>query len=193
DYCEVSFLDTLKNLASSSLGFVGGGKNETDAYSYKIAEVGSLKIGLLAYTEFGEKYLKATDIRPGLAIIDKEKMCKSIIEAKTQTDLVVVSFHFGTEYAKQPNIYQRENAELAIDCGADLIVGHHPHVTQPLEYYAGKPIVYSLGNFIFDQNFSVETMAGNILSVTIKNKQMDKVELIPYKLNKFFQPEVVKF
>ena len=191
DYCQEAFLDTLKNLTDNNIAFVGGGSNEDTAYSAKITKIGSLNLGLLGYTEFGGKYITAKGQKPGLAIINLEKMCQSISEAKKLSDIIVVSFHFGTEYSKIPNKYQRETAERAIDCGADLVVGHHPHVVEPLEYYKNKPIVYSLGNFIFDQSFSAETMSGNILSVTIKNKEISQVELIPYKLNKYFQPEIV--
>lgn len=188
DYCNVSFVDTLVNLTKGGLDFVGGGNTESEAYSAKYVQVGSTSLGVLAYTEFGEKYLKAVGNNPGLAVYNKNIMCQKLKEIKDTSDLAIVSFHFGTEYDKEPNVYQKTLTHQAVDCGADIVVGHHPHVTQPLEYYLGKPIVYSLGNFVFDQSFSSETMTGNILSVTLENKNIKEVELLPFKMNQFFQP-----
>lgn len=104
--------------------------------------------------------------------------------------MVIVSFHFGEEYQSKSNSIQKFWAKLAIDSGADLVIGHHPHVIQEIEKYKGKYIAYSLGNFVFDQGFSQETMRGLLLKVIIENGKIKEVIPIEIKINKFFQPEI---
>ncbi len=92
------------------------------------------------------------------------------------------------EIVKEPNDNQKFLSKLAIDSGADIVIGHHPHVTQPVEKYNNGYIAYSLGNFIFDQYFSEETMRGFMLKVEIRGGEIKKVEKIHYTLNEFYQP-----
>jgi poly-gamma-glutamate synthesis protein (capsule biosynthesis protein) len=93
----------------------------------------------------------------------------------------------------EPNEYQKKVARLAVDAGADLVVGSHPHVMQTLGQYKEKYIIYSLGNFIFDQNFSMETMEGGLLEVEVNpnSKQIEKVSLKKVLLNSKFQIESI--
>jgi len=107
-------------------------------------------------------------------------------------DILAVSVHAGNEYQKYANVFQKRFAKTAIDAGADLIVGHHPHVTQPVERYEKGWIVYSLGNFVFDQKFSEETMQGAIWKITITDKQIQEAVLLPTKQNSTLQVELVK-
>jgi poly-gamma-glutamate synthesis protein (capsule biosynthesis protein) len=195
DYCYKGFLQTLTNLEQAGVVSVGGGLTEYEAYSpkYVMVKDDSLKIVMLGFSAFGKGYMEALDGTGGIAITnDVNKICSSVATAKLNSDLVIVSLHFGEEYKTLPGIVERDLAEAVVDCGADLIVGHHPHVVQPLEKYNDKYIAYSLGNFIFDQNFSPETMSGAILDVTVKDKKIIEAELIPTRMNSLFQPEVVK-
>jgi len=189
DYCESAFIDTLNNFASSSLIYIGAGRTEEEAFEPKIVNIKNLKVALLGMTEFASTWMKASETKPGLAMIDETKMCQSLERVKGQADITVVSFHFGEEYKLEPNEYQKRIAEKALDCGANIVVGHHPHVSQPLVSNEKGYIAYSLGNFVFDQSFSSETMKGNILKVVIKDKKLQTVEYLPYRLNKFYQPE----
>ncbi len=93
---------------------------------------------------------------------------------------------------KTPTQFQIEFSKMAIEAGADLIVGHHSHVIQPNEKYGNGYIFYSLGNFIFDQGFSEETMRGQIIEVLIENKQIKEVITKEIKINNFFQPEILE-
>ena len=104
---------------------------------------------------------------------------------------MVASFHFGEEYRDLPDSYQKAIARFAIDAGADLVIGHHPHVVQPVESYRNGYIVYSLGNFVFDQDFSPETMEGMLLEVEIMDKQIVGITPREIKINPRFQPELV--
>jgi len=128
------------------------------------------------------------------ANLDLEEMKEQIILTKLNNDLVITYFHFGDEYMPEPNEYQKTTAKLAIDAGADLVIGAHPHVVQTLEKYSGKYIMYSLGNFIFDQYFSPETMSGGLLEVEINpnTKLIEKVNLKKVLLNKKYQIESIE-
>lgn len=101
-------------------------------------EKNELKIALCGFNDVG-------------GILPAEKAVAAIREAKKGHDLVFVNAHWGEEYVPEPTARQRDLAHRFITAGADLILGHHPHVVQPLEIYQGKPIFYSLGNFVFDQ------------------------------------------
>jgi len=169
---------------------VGGGNNKEDAYQLKIIETNKAKISFLAFSQFGKGYLEAENNSAGIAIISDEKLKLGIEKAKSESDVVIVSFHFGDEYRKEPNDYQKTISHKAIDYGADLVVGHHPHVVESIEKYKDHYIAYRLGNFIFDQYFSKETMEGMALKVMVENKKITKVVADKIILNKYYQPEL---
>ncbi len=87
--------------------------------------------------------------------------------------------HWGAEYKKEPALSQKELAHQIIDSGAKIIIGHHPHVTQPTEEYKNGLIFYSLGNFVFDQPWSEETKKGNIAKIIFEGKNIKSFEEIP--------------
>lgn len=196
DYGRKAMEDTFSRLRESGISYAGAGINETEAYSPIIMEVNGstgstqAKIAFLAFTNLGAPSWKATADKSGMALFSKDKLESAIKDAKNKADLVVVSFHFGDEYKNSPTQEQEMMARLAIDSGADLVVGHHPHVVEPLEEYKGKYIAYSLGNFIFDQNFSEDTMQGLMLKVVVGNKRIKEVTPVEFKINQYFQPEI---
>ena len=108
--------------------------------------------------------------------------------AKVQADVVFVYYHWGTEYTHLANNDQRTVAHRAVDAGADLILGTHPHWVQGVEWYNGKLITYSLGNFVFDQEWSTETKQGTILSATFSGKNLVAASLKPYQIEGYYQP-----
>ncbi len=111
--------------------------------------------------------------------------------AKSQADLVFASFHWGNEYSRHSK-RQEVLAHLAIDSGADVVVGHHPHWIQEVEEYRGKPIYYSLGNLVFDQMWSDPTRKGLILKLTFSGSKLQSRELIPIKIFNYGQPVISK-
>jgi len=172
DWGKEAFSDTLSILREANIIPAGA------TTSPEIFEIKGLKLGLLAFSDF-----------PGLGIrADDEVVKKGVSWAKSAADLIVVSFHFGEEYKKEPSLRQIKLAKIAIDAGADLVIGHHPHVTQPVEKYVDSYIAYSLGNFVFDQNFSEETMTGLLLEVEIRDKKILSVKTREIKLNLNYQP-----
>ncbi len=189
-----ALIDTCKLLAEENIIYIGAGLTGEEAYSSKILIKEDVKIAFLSFSEFTAGGTIPDSEKPGIAVISEKNIQKSIFKAKKESDLVIVSFHFGEEYKKEPNSYQKKYAEFAIDSGADLIIGHHTHVVGELVQYKNVHIIYSLGNFIFDQYFSSETMQGGLLEVEInsKNKKIGKVILKKVNLNKFYQIENIE-
>lgn len=209
DYGREAMEDTFLRLREAGIDYVGGGFSEKEAYSPIIKEINDIEIAFLAYTNLGSKNWEATGKRSGISWLTEERLEEDIKKAKNQADLIVVSMHFGEEYKSQPTSEQKYFARLAIDTGADLIIGHHPHVVQEIERYKDGYIAYSLGNFIFDQGFSKETMQGLMLKVVIEDGRIRTVsskvpqnldssfraelkEVIPIeiRINQFFQPRL---
>ena len=184
--------DTFERIDNKGIKAIGGGENIENASEPKIVEVNETKIALLSFSEFGKNQFEATSDKAGIAIISENLLKKSIDLAREKADIVVVSFHFGDEYQEKHNSYQEKYAKMAVDFGADLIIGHHPHVVQPIEQYKNVYIAYSLGNFVFDQYFSPNTMEGGLLEIRIENKKISNVELKKIKINSDYQPEIVK-
>lgn len=115
-----------------------------------------------------------------------------VLEATNKSDLVIVSFHWGDEYTNVPNYHQINLAHAAIDAGADLIIGHHPHWIQTAEFYKDKLILYSLGNFVFDQMWSQETREGLGAKLIFDERRLIKVELMPVLIENYGQPHFLE-
>jgi poly-gamma-glutamate synthesis protein (capsule biosynthesis protein) len=103
-----------------------------------------------------------------------------------------VSFHFGDEYQPLSNDRQKRIARAAVDAGADIVVGHHAHVAQEVEEYNNGVIAYSLGNFVFDQYFSEETMQGLKLDVEVTKKGILSYSTTTVYLSEHYQPSLTK-
>jgi poly-gamma-glutamate synthesis protein (capsule biosynthesis protein) len=149
DYGLDGFLDTLKALEKGDWTFVGGGRDREAAEKVRLLEFQGLTVGIVGLTSTHPEAGWAGRSKPGVAYSDFNRMADIVGRARKLCDVLVVSFHGGTELADDPNEIQKAVAHAAIDAGADLFLGHHPHVLQPIELYKGKPIFYSLGNFLF--------------------------------------------
>ena len=179
DYGWEALEDTLNRLEEADIGYAGTGHPV-------IKEVKGTKIGFLAYTNLGLPFW-------GISWADwnnLEEIKKEIQEVKQKVDILIVSLHAGEEYSKEPNQFQVNFSKAAIEAGADVVVGHHPHVIQPNEKYKEGYIFYSLGNFIFDQGFSEETMKGQIVEILIEEGEIKEVYPREIKINEFFQVTV---
>ncbi|MDP3996061.1 MAG: CapA family protein [bacterium] len=191
DYSREALKDCLVRLDEAGISHVGAGLTEEDAFSPLIKEINGVKIAFLAYANLGSDAWRATEDNPGIAWIsqnDVDKIKQDIKSAKEKSDILIVSLHFGEEYQKTPNQAQIDLSRMAIDAGADLLVGHHPHVVQPNEKYQNGWIFYSLGNFVFDQSFSEETMQSQIIELSIEGSKIKEVNIAEIKINDFFQP-----
>jgi len=196
DYGRIAMEDTFLRLKEVGIDYLGGGFSETEAYFPIIKEVNGstgspqARIAFLAYTNLGTSYWSAKENQSGTAWLNEENLERGVKEAKEKADIVIVSMHFGEEYKTSSNAEQKYFAHLAIDSGADLVIGHHPHVIQEIERYNNGYIAYSLGNFVFDQGFSEETMKGLLLKVLVKDGKIKELIPVEVKINKFFQPEM---
>jgi poly-gamma-glutamate synthesis protein (capsule biosynthesis protein) len=194
DWGTSALLDTLTHLRGAGIETIGAGANKEEANQPAIVALGDARVGFLGYTTLYPKSLEATTARAGVSSPQLSSITAQIADLKTNqhADLVVVSLHWGIEYEQHSTTSQQLFARALIDAGADLVVGHHPHVVQEVEEYKGRYIAYSLGNFVFDQDFSLETMRGLMLEVSVRNKQIEAVREIPIELTSIYQPRIVE-
>jgi poly-gamma-glutamate capsule biosynthesis protein CapA/YwtB (metallophosphatase superfamily) len=182
DYGIPAFQDTLAYLSKEGILTVGGGLNEAQAYSPVFIEKEGLRVAFLAYaevplTEFDYLSWVAGPQRPGIAWVDHEILARDVRIARTEADVVVVLFHNGYEGMQKPAWIQQSSARLAVDSGASLVIGSHPHVLQPIESYGDGLIVYSMGNFVFD-NFLFPPNYSAILEVELTEQGVERYSLI---------------
>ncbi|MES2215792.1 MAG: CapA family protein [Patescibacteria group bacterium] len=190
DWGPEAFADTLTLLPASDITPVGGGNDYATVHTPVVKDVKGTKIAFLAYTRLVPGFLSRTDSVPAVAYPTIEQIALDVDVAKTMADLVVVSFHWGNEYETKHNAEQELWAHAAIDAGANLVVGHHPHVMQEVERYNDGYIAYSLGNFVFDQNFSEDTSKGLVLEVLVDDKKIQEVKQHIVTFNKTYQPSL---
>jgi poly-gamma-glutamate synthesis protein (capsule biosynthesis protein) len=186
DWGPEALLDTLDRLRAAGIRPVGAGQNNLAAHYPLLVHVGGLRTAFLAYVDIHPKEAAAGVDRPGVAWLDPAQALADIRFARLLADLVIVCPHWGEEYALKPTRDQVELAHQMVDAGADLIVGSHPHVVQPLENYHDHWIAYSLGNFVFDQH-DPATHHGLMLRVTVRDEQITKVLPLAIKINSSFQ------
>ncbi len=155
DYGKEAFVEQLDLLDQGGVPYFGGGRNEQEAHAPLILERNGIRVALLGYNEVELRSYAAGPDTPGLAWSEDDRVVADIRAARARADLVVVYPHWGLEYHREPSERQRALARKMIDAGADLVVGAHPHVTQTVEYYKHGLIVYSLGNFVFDDFMDV--------------------------------------
>lgn len=119
---------------------------------------------------------------------DKTKIIDTVKKYDPQVDWLIISLHWGNEYLPKPEAWRIKLGKELIDAGADIIHGQHPHVWQGSEYYLGKPIYYSFGNFIFDQSWSYETSHSNIVRLTLTKNEITKQEIFPIEIQNNSRP-----
>ncbi len=202
DWGRNAYADTLARLRENGILYAGGGMNETEAEQPAIIEKYGIKIGYLGFSDVGPNWMSATDKDAGLLLASNPRFSEIITNASKQVDYLIVSFHFGDEYKLKHNQRQEYLAHKAIDAGAKIIIGSHPHVVEDTEVYSPKDciqsscmgfITYSLGNFIFDQGFSPETMQGMLLEIKLEKDGNMSITKNIVKINSFFQPsEIIK-
>ena len=167
DQGENGIIETNKNLDELDIFYFGCNDKQVGECSARIKEISGKKIGFAGFSMvYGE--------------LNKDKVVSEIKNLKAKSDLVIVNIHWGEEYQHQFNKKQQDLAYVMIDAGADIIIGHHPHVVQGVEIYKNKPIFYSLGNFIFDQYFSQDTQEGLGLAIE-SNSSDNRILLLPLK------------
>lgn len=181
DYLDQGFKDTVAALDHA--GITSFGYNKVAIYEKKGIKIGLIGVNTLGKIEEGVNLEKL-----------KSDLAQNIHRLKEKTALIIVSFHWGTENKSLPTSEQRELGHFAIDQGADLVLGHHPHVLQPCEAYRGKCIVYSLGNFIFGGNSNpwykkTEIFQQKYCFVNGQLVGISSPSIIPCQLSSRYRPE----
>jgi poly-gamma-glutamate synthesis protein (capsule biosynthesis protein) len=170
EHGDRTFLSTVSLLKENNITPVGVA-NKTE-----ILEIDGFKIAILAYS-FIEDFI---DNPPYNKINSEKKIREDVENIRDFVDLVILSLHWGYEYVPFPSPEQVEIGRKLIDSGADIIIGGHPHVIQSYEIYKGKPIVYSLGNFIFDHTYIKSTQETAITKIRVDmNTKVVDVDIIP--------------
>lgn len=192
NFGEQGLIDTFKYLNTAGIKYVGAGENSQEANQPVYTEVKGIKFAFLAYNDpdvVSPSY-EAGNTNAGTAFMRIDKMTEAVKEAKQKVDFVIVSMHSGVEYAEKPNDSQVNFAHSAVDAGADLVIGHHPHVVQTMEQYKGKYIFYSLGNFVFDQPQTQQTKEGLAVKIYFTKDGVNKISLLPVVMKNFAQPQM---
>lgn len=170
DWGRAAFEDTLSRLSQNGILACGAGMTKADAEKPAIIEQNGYKVGFICFSDVGPENMQAGTSTSGILLASDPDFDNIIHNAKSQVDDLVVSFHSGVEYQTTHTTRQEEIFKKAVDDGADIVVGAHPHVAQDIQTYKNITMIYSLGNFIFDQPFSKDTMQGLFVTATLKNK-----------------------
>jgi poly-gamma-glutamate capsule biosynthesis protein CapA/YwtB (metallophosphatase superfamily) len=152
DFGSAAFSEMLGLLDQHQIGRFGGGYNLQEAHQPYIIEKNGLRIALLGYNEFMPRSFEANTQSAGIAWSEDEQVVLDIKNARRnyKADIVIPMMHWGWENEMLAGARQRSLARIMIDAGADAVIGGHPHVIQDTEQYKGKPIIYSIGNFMID-------------------------------------------
>ncbi|MEI6803295.1 MAG: CapA family protein [Burkholderiales bacterium] len=169
DFGREAFAEMLGLLQQAGLSQVGGGLNLAQAHTPLMIERKGVRIALLAYNEFMPRSFEADYDAPGSAWSEDEQVVRDIRAARRvhHADVVIPIMHWGWENELTANARQRQLARILIDAGADAVIGGHPHVTQDIEHYRGKPIIYSVGNFIMKETDNPRQRQGWLLRLQI--------------------------
>jgi len=197
DYGPLALEDTLAALSTYNILWVGAGMDATQAYSPVFIEISGLRLAFLAFldvplTDYDYLEWDADSEKPGVAWAHNDEIRKNVQQAKSQADLVIVLMHNGYEITRKVYPSQQEVARLAIDSGAALVIGSHPHVLQDIEEYKGGLIVYSMGNFVFD-NFLFPPNYSAILAVELSSDGIESYELIDVIVQLNGVPQIMEY
>jgi poly-gamma-glutamate synthesis protein (capsule biosynthesis protein) len=183
-----AFLDTLENLERVGIQKVGAGKNIDEAMTPTMIEKNGIRFGFVALGEIESRAFASQDV-PGIAPLPRDfetaeaNLRSAIRAAREVSDVVIAMPHWGSDYSSAPNYRQLFFDQVAVEAGADLVIGTHPHVIQGMREIGGIPVFYSLGSFVFDQDWSLETQQGIVVVVTFQERTLLDYEVIPVHID----------
>lgn len=189
DCGRVGITETMDTLKSHGIKWCGAGPTLPDALTPTIITVHGVRVAFVGFCQFLPEGVFIRDDRPTLAMATDDNVRQAVTAARKQADIVVASFHWGIEFTDRPTDLQRHLAHVAAECGADLVFGHHPHVTQALEVVKNNGRVclidYSLGNFVFDQHlgFNKDPESTIILKVIAGKHGLREASIIPITIH----------
>ena len=192
DAGDLGILQTMKNLDKHDIAHAGAGRNTTAAHKAALIEAGGVTVGLLGYDTIAPSYWSAPD-SPGSAHMTVKALKQDVAAARAAgADVVVVMPHWGVEYTAQPTALQQKLGRAAIDAGADMVIGNHPHWVGAMEVYKGKPIWYALGNLVFDQTWSIPTEEGITVESTFDGTRLVQARVRPHLILDRAQPNFLE-
>ena len=186
DYYSEGLMDTIALLDENNIFHVGAGNNLEEARKPAIIEKNGIKVGIIGYSDMAHYYFSgnptikfsAEENEAGVAPLVEDYIMEDIQKLRPEVDLLLVSLHWGVEESFYIPPEQRDLAHRIIDAGADAILGHHPHQFQGIELYNGKPVIYSMGNFIFDQN-DPENQETFIINLEYMDNKLERFYIVP--------------
>ena len=193
DFGVEDLFETMTLLNQNNIQYSGAGKNLPEARQPARMEAKGKKIAVACYSLTFPEEFWATDTTAGTCFPFDTFFYDDLRKFKAENDLVIVSFHWGGELLQYPKPYQLELAHNAIKVGADLVIGHHPHVVQGIELYRGKMIVYSLGNYIFG-SYSESVKESMLLKFYFGTNGLSACKIYPlnvYNKEVEFQPQLL--
>ncbi len=184
DYGASALLDTIARLDEAGVHQAGAGADAAAASAPALLLTPAGTVAVLAFTDIIPGGFTAGSGTPGVNATtpSRKKLLADVAAANRKADYVIVSFHWGKEYEPRANYEQRKLAHRVVDAGADLVIGHHPHVIQGLELYRNRLIAYSLGDFVWD-HYSVETGETFVLRVRAPRAGPPSAEMVPVYLD----------
>jgi poly-gamma-glutamate synthesis protein (capsule biosynthesis protein) len=185
---DQALLDTLANLEAAGIAAVGGGRDLAEARAGRVLTVNGVRFAFLGYDEVASSDYGATETTPGTAPLAFGLLSEDVARLRTQADVVIVLNHWGTEYTSMPTERQRALAREAVGAGATLVIGNHPHTVQAVEFLEQGFVAYALGNFVFDQDWSLETQQGVVMEAVFHGPRLVSIRFLPIHIHDMHQP-----
>ncbi len=188
DYGPAALLDGIARLSAAGIAVAGAGPNADAAGAPVVREIGGIRFAFLAYDDVAGAAYGATDTLAGTNPYDERRMAASIAAARATADVVIVMLQWGAEYTLDADGRQRAIAAAALEAGAHYVYGDGPHVPQGLAFVGEAMVSYSLGNFIFDQDWCDWTTLGAVLTLTWSGTRLVAFDLLPYRIVEQHRP-----
>lgn len=185
DYGKEAFVETMQILREQGISPVGAGMNISESRTPVFFKENGITVAFLSYSNTFPQSFWATKKEPGVTPAYLEYIITDVGSAKAKADIVIVAYHGGDERSDTPKQVQKEIAYTALDAGAAMVIGHHAHVLQGIELYKNRPIIYSLGNFLFlsKEKKCYDTM---IVRARFNKQDIESLEIIPVRISDAF-------
>lgn len=182
DYGKTGLLDTIVNLTKNNIYIAGAGENIKSAHLPLTINVNNIKLAVLAYASVAYDDSFAGKNTPGIAMAKLELIKEDIKKHKPSFDFIIITIHWGDEYSEYPSDRDIKIAHQIINSGADAVIGHHPHIFQGIEIYEDKPIIYSLGNFVFG-SVNEDARENIVVEISFQKNRIKSFRVFPLNGN----------